>query len=125
MAVLADYVPDPTRERLDSAREALIALSSDELISLDSIGMLLGFAPSENVLETHVRPRGLRMLQRIPRVSKEAIDSVLGRYDTLQAIIAAPVEELAALNGVGPERAHEIREGLLRLRDFGLMERGG
>jgi diadenylate cyclase len=125
MAVLADYVHDPTAERVEAAREALIALSSDELISLDSIGMILGFAPSDNVLETHVLPRGLRMLQRIPRVNKEAVDSVLARYGTLQAIIAAPVVELAALEGVGAERAHCIKDGLLRLRDFDLTERGG
>jgi DNA integrity scanning protein DisA with diadenylate cyclase activity len=65
------------------------------------------------------------MLQRIPRVNKEAVDSVLARYGTLQAIIAAPVVELAALEGVGAERAHCIKEGLLRLRDFDLTERGG
>ena len=125
MAVLADYLPDPTPGRVETAREALIALSSDELISLESIGMILGYPRSENVLETHVRPRGLRMLQRIPRVSKEAVDSVLKRYKTLQSVIDAPVEELGALPGLGPERAHEIKEGLLRLRDFDLMERGG
>ncbi len=125
MAVLADYLPDPTPGRVDTARKALIALSSDELISLESIGMILGYPPSENVLETHVRARGLRMLQRVPRVNKEAVDSVLKRYKTLQAVIDAPAEELAALPGVGPERAHEIKEGLLRLRDFDLIERGG
>jgi hypothetical protein len=30
---------------------------------------------------------------------------------------------LAALEGVGPSRARDIKEGLLRLRDFDLTER--
>jgi diadenylate cyclase len=123
IAVLADYLPDPTPQRLEAAREALIAMPSDELISLDSVGMILGYAPSENVLETHVHPRGLRMLQKIPRLSQEAANSVLKRFDELQAILKAPVDELAALEGVGPSRARDIKEGLLRLRDFDLTER--
>lgn len=122
-AVLADYLPDPTPERLGTALEALIEIPSDELISLESIGMILGYAPSENVLETHVRPRGLRMLQKIPRVNQEAVAAVLQRFADLHAILEAPVEELATLEGVGPERAKCINEGLLRLQDFDLSER--
>lgn len=123
MAVLADYLPDPTPERLEAARDALVALPSDELISLESIGMILGYAPSENVLETHVRPRGRRLLQKIPRVSQEAVTAVLQRFSDLHGILRAPVEDLATLDGVGAERARCINEGLLRLRDFDLSER--
>jgi diadenylate cyclase len=122
-AVLADYLPDPTPERLEAAREALIEIPSDELISLESIGMILGYPLSENVLETHVRPRGRRMLQKIPRVNQEAVAAVTKRYGDLHAILEAPVEELAALEGVGLERAKSINEGLLRLQDFDLAER--
>ncbi len=124
-AILADYLPNPTPVRLTAARQALVELPSDELISLESVGIILGYAPSENVLETHVRPRGLRMLQRIPRVGEEAGLSITKEFADLQAIMAAPVEVLGALEGVGLQRAHEIREGLFRLRDFDLMERGG
>jgi diadenylate cyclase len=122
-AVLADYLPDATPERLETAREALVEMPSDELISLESIGIILGHAPSENILETHVRPRGLRMLQKIPRVNQEAVAAVLARFDDLHAILKAPVDELAALEGVGPERARCINGGLLRLQDFDLTER--
>lgn len=124
-AVLGDYLPDPTPKRMEEARQALIALPSDELISLESVAMILGYPQSENVLETPVKPRGLRMLQKIPRVNQEAVASVLKRFDDLQAILAAPAEELAGLRGVGPERARCIVEGLGRLRDFDLAERDG
>ena len=122
-AVLADYLPDPTPARLETAREALMALPSDELILLESIGVILGYAPSESVLETHVHPRGHRMLQKIPRLSQEAMQAVLERLGDLQAILKAPVEELAALQGVGASSARDIKEGLLRLRDLDLPER--
>ncbi len=123
MAVLADYLPDPTPERVDVAVQALVAMPSDELISLESVGLILGYAPSENVLETHVRPRGLRLLQKIPRVNQEAVSSVLVRFDNLRDILESRVDDLASLDGVGLEGARCINEGLLRLRDFDLMER--
>ena len=122
-AVLGDYLPDPTRERIEAARQALIALPSDELISLESVGMILGYPSSENVLETPVRPRGLRVMQKIPRVNQGAVLSVLESFGDLKAILEAPVEELAALRGVGPERARCILEGLTRLRDLDFLDR--
>jgi diadenylate cyclase len=124
-AVLADYLSDPTPERLEKAREALIALPSGELISMDSIGGILGYALEVNVLETHVRPRGYRMLRKIPRLGNQAIANVMARFGSLQAIFDAPVEELAAVEGVGATRARDIKEGLARLRDIDLLERYG
>jgi DNA integrity scanning protein DisA with diadenylate cyclase activity len=37
----------------------------------------------------------------------------------------ATVEELAAVDGVDPVRANDIREGLARLRELNLLERYG
>ncbi len=121
-AVVADYLVDPTQDRLDAAREALIALPSGELICMDNICEILGYAAGPNVLETRVRPRGYRMLRKIPRLGTEAIEKVMERFGTLQALLDAPVEELAAIDGVGVARAHDIKEGLARLREIDLLE---
>ena len=124
-AVLADYLVEPTSARMEAALAGLIALPADELISMDRIAQILGYAPDENVLETHVRPRGYRMLHKIPRLSGEAIQGIMERFGTLQSILDAPVEELAAVGKVGASRARDIKEGLNRLRDADLLERYG
>jgi diadenylate cyclase len=124
-AILADYLPDASPARLAEAKEALIALPSDELISASSIGQILGHAPGENALETHLQPRGYRMLLKIPRLGRHTIDSVTARFGTLHAIMNAPVEDLAAVEGVGLSRAHDIKEGLIRLRELDRVERYG
>ncbi|OFW56207.1 MAG: DNA integrity scanning protein DisA [Actinobacteria bacterium RBG_16_64_13] len=124
-AVLADYVPAPTAERLQEAKEALIALPSDELISMDSIARILGYPPEVNVLEKHVHPRGYRMLRKIPRLGDQVITNVTTRFGSLLAILGAPIEEVAAVGGVGEARARDIKEGLARLRDFDVLERHG
>ncbi len=122
-AVLADYLPDPTPARLEAARKALVALPSDEFISAGSIGQILGYSPDADALETHLHPRGYRMLLKIPRLGSRAIESVMARFGTLQAILATPVEDLAAVDGVGMARARDIKEGLIRLRELDRVER--
>jgi diadenylate cyclase len=124
-AVLVDYLPDPTLERVDRARQALIALPSEELIAPDSICRILGREAGVNTLETHLQPRGYRMLDRIPRLSSQVVKAIMRRFPTLQDITAAPIEELAAVDGVGDDRARDIKEGLIRLRELDHVERSG
>jgi diadenylate cyclase len=124
-AVLADYLPDPTPARLEGARHELMALSSDELVSMAGIGKVLGYTPDANVMETHVRPRGYRLLRKTPRLTKEAIENVVSHFGSLQAILEAPVEELAALDGVSVSRARDIKERLNSLRELDVLARYG
>jgi len=124
-AVLADYLPDPTPERLAEAEQALGALPSDELLSAGSVVRILGYGPDVEALELHLHPRGYRMLRKIPRLSRYAIENVMAQFGTLQGIMNAPVEDLAAIDGVGVARAHDIKEGLIRLRELDRVERYG
>jgi len=124
-AVLRDYLRDPSPERIEEVRRAIIALPSDELISMNRIGEILGYAPELNFLEQHVSPRGCRVLHKIPRLSEQAITNIVERFGSLSAIMEASVEELAAVEGVGESRARDVKEGLARLRDFEVRERYG
>ncbi|MGI5939443.1 MAG: DNA integrity scanning diadenylate cyclase DisA [Thermoleophilia bacterium] len=124
-AVLADYLPDLTPDRLKRAREALGALRSEDLASLELLGQLLGYRSSSDALDTHLRPRGYRMLRKIPRLSPPIIQSLIERYGYLEEILDATVEELAACRGMTMARAHDLKEGLNRLRELNLLERYG
>ncbi len=124
-AVLADYLPNPTPARLNEARDALGSLRSEELLSLSRLGEVLGYEPVINALEKHVSPRGYRMLRKIPRLSGGIIEALVKRFGRLQMILDASVEDLAAVEGVGPARAEDIKEGLVRLRELNLLERYG
>lgn len=124
-AILTDYLTNPTLQRVEQAREALIALPSEELISMSSIGAILGYPPEESSLETHLQSRGYRLLLKIPRLGREAVSAVLERFPNLKAIVEAPISELAAVDCIGPARAHDIKEGLARLREMNMLERYG
>ncbi len=124
-AVLADYLPDPTPERLRQAREILGALPSEELLSLAHLGDVLGFGRNIKALELHMTPRGFRVLRKIPRLSDPVIETLALRFDSLRSMLDATLEELAAVDGVGMARATDIKEGLVRLRELNLLERYG
>ncbi len=124
-ALLSDYLPELTAVALRQARETLGALRSDELVSLSGLGEILGYPAGTNTLEQNLRPRGYRMLRKIPRLSHEVIETLIAQYGHLGEIMDATAEELAANDGVSLPRARDIREGLNRLRELNLLERYG
>ena len=123
-AILADYLPDATPARIESVNAPLGPVPEDELLSLAYVAEALGFG-KDVALEKHVRPRGFRLLHKIPRLSEWVIDSVVGHFGDLNHLIEAPLDELAAVPGVGFPRAREIKDGLNRIYETTLLERRG
>jgi diadenylate cyclase len=124
VAVLADYLPDATPARIESAGQPLGPVPSDELLSLNYVGGALGFG-TDLVLDKQVRPRGFRLLHKIPRLSDWVIDAVVSHFGDLNHLIESPLDELAAVPGVGFPRAREIKDGLNRIYETTLLERRG
>ena len=125
LSVLLDYLPDFADHSVEEVARTTSLLHSDELLSLARVGQLLGYAADIDALELHVSARGYRMLGKIPRLPKGVIENLVGRYASLEDILNAPTDELAEVDGVSPARAHDIKEGFLRLRELNLLERYG
>ncbi|GAB4250386.1 MAG: DNA integrity scanning diadenylate cyclase DisA [Thermoleophilia bacterium] len=123
-AVLMDYMPDEAALFVDEAAAQLANLSDEDLLSIDPIASVLGFNDVDP-FEHHLSPRGYRMLRKIPRMPKGVIANLVDRFGRLDEIMQATTEELAEVDGVGPARAHDIKEGFLRLRELNLLERYG
>jgi len=124
-AVLLDYLPDFADLSADEVSAALGSLHSEELLTLGRIGELLGYDQDVDALELHVSPRGFRILRKIPRLPKGVITNLVGTFGHLEDILNATNDELASVDGVGAARAHDIKEGFLRLRELNLLERYG
>jgi diadenylate cyclase len=122
--ILADYLPDATPARIESAGAPLGPLPSADLLSLSYVGAALGFG-GDLALDKHVRPRGFRLLHKIPRLNDWIIDAVVSHFGDLNHLIEAPLDELAAIPGVGFPWAREIKDGLNRIYETTLLERRG
>jgi diadenylate cyclase len=122
--VLADYLPDATPAHIEAVRPPLGPVPSDDLLSLSYVGTALGFG-QDVPLDKQVRPRGFRLLHKIPRMSEWLIDAVVSHFGDLNRLIESPLDELAAVPGVGFPRAREIKDGLNRIYEQTLLERRG
>jgi diadenylate cyclase len=121
-AVVLDYHAAGGPEAI-LALEALTALPYHDLLEFERIGEILGYPRSVNPLDHAVAPRGHRVLSHIPRLPEAVVRRVVEDLGSLDAIVRASQRELEAVEGVGPTRAREIREGLRRLQEHNLVER--
>ena len=119
--VIKDYFQDQRRWHLDQALEALSDLTTEDLLDLKRVVAVLRLGSHE--LDTSIRPRGYRLLSKIPRLPDSIVDKIVARFSNLQKILRATIEELDDVEGVGDVRAVAIKEGLSRLAEASILER--
>jgi diadenylate cyclase len=108
------------------AQQVVLGLASlpyQSLLDLDVLAELLGYPAGIDAADYGVSPRGYRILSRIPRLPETVVNKVVSHLSGLDAIVRASQRELEGVDGVGPARAREIREGLRRLQEHNLVDR--
>jgi diadenylate cyclase len=122
--VARDYVPGGRRTRTTEETLAeLAALSATELLDLSQVARTIGYAATPEALESAVSPRGYRLLAKVPRLPGAVVDRLVDHFGGLQKLLAATVDDLQAVEGVGESRARSVREGLSRLAESSILER--
>jgi diadenylate cyclase len=100
----------------------LDGLDALELLDLSSVARALGYHGGEG-LDAAVSPRGYRLLARVPRLPGLVVDRLVEHFGSLQKLLAASIDDLQTVEGVGESRARSIREGLSRLAESSILER--
>ncbi|HVY09246.1 MAG TPA: DNA integrity scanning diadenylate cyclase DisA [Mycobacteriales bacterium] len=124
--VIRDYMPTPHGRRPRTVEHVLTELdelSGTELLDLEVIARVCGFGSAADVLDTPVSPRGYRLLARVPRLPSAVIDRLVEHFGGLQKLLAATIDDLQHVEGVGETRARSVREGLSRLAESSILER--
>jgi diadenylate cyclase len=120
--VIYDYHSGGIKDA-DEAIERLAGYSYQDLLESEFLAQLLGFPRTVNPLDQTVSPRGYRVLSHVPRLTEIVVRRVVASFEGLDAIVHATQRDLEAVEGVGPARARDIREGLRRLQEHNLVER--
>jgi diadenylate cyclase len=110
--VYSDYsrkFPPKTRQPLDLLQN----LTAEHLSDESRVAGQLDLGPQENP----VRPRGFRVLARIPRLPDAVKTSLVDHFGGLQKLLYASVGELDQVEGVGRARARQLRHYFDRLLD--------
>jgi diadenylate cyclase len=121
--VVRDYLPSRPRPRsTGTALNALESLSSTDLVDVNAVARALGLASTE-LLDHPVSPRGYRLLARVPRLPGAVVERLVDHFGGLQKLLAASVDDLQQVDGVGELRARSVREALSRLAESSILER--
>jgi diadenylate cyclase len=123
--IVRDYMPPSGRRarKVEDVLSDLNALSATDLLDLAPIARVCGFGTSADVLDAAVSPRGYRLLARVPRIPGTVIERLVEHFGSLQKLLAASIDDLQAVEGVGETRARSVREGLSRLAESSILER--
>jgi len=122
--VIRDYVElDRSGRSFADVEAALSALDSSQLLDLAQIGRTLDLPGGGLALDAAVAPHGFRLLSKVPRLPTAIVDRLVSHFGGLQKLLAASVDDMMAVDGVGEQRARAVREGLSRLAESSILER--
>jgi diadenylate cyclase len=124
--IVRDYlVPGTGRKgrKPEDGLAELDALSGTDLLDLSTLARAIGWTGGADQLDVAVSPRGYRLLAKVPRLPNQIVDRLIEHFGGLQKLLAASIDELQAVEGVGETRARSVREGLSRLAESSILER--
>ena len=124
--VVRDYVPTGSGRRARRVAGVLSSfdeLSPTDLLDLSAVATVLGYPAAAESLDAAVSPRGYRLLAKVPRIPGAVVDRLVEQFGGLQKLLAASVDDLQIVEGVGESRARSVREGLSRLAESSILER--
>lgn len=118
--VVQEYLPTagglPTTEQVDAA---LAELDATALLDLTAVARAFGYPGRAEDLEQPLRPRGYRLLARVPRLPPAVRRQLVAHFGSLQALLAADVPQLCEVEFIGESRARSLRDSLGRLAEAG------
>ena len=122
-ALVRDYSVEDSEQNLAAVLQALARMPHQDVLDFGRLAELLGYDRKMNTLDFPVSPRGYRVLGRVPRIPKLVVQKIIHELGGLEEVLAASDADLEAVDGVGPTRAKDIREGLRRLQEVDLVDR--
>ncbi|HYA44988.1 MAG TPA: hypothetical protein VED59_05230, partial [Acidimicrobiales bacterium] len=123
--VLRDYLPAEPGWGVSDALSALGQLSTELLLDLKRVAIVLRIGNGGSDLESSLEPHGYRLLSKIPRLPDFVAANIVSHYSGLQEILRASVEDLDKIEGIEVAGARFVKEGLSRLAETSILDRLG
>ena len=116
--IIKDYiVPGRKRITCEKVIEKLEELPYEELAKESVIAKLLGYDNFDNYDEVGVYTKGYRILSKIPRMPSNIVENLVDSFKSFQHILAADIESLDEVDGIGEVRARTIKQSLRRMQE--------
>ena len=118
LLIIKDYlVPTKKKRTPDKVIEEISELSYEDLLKESSIAKILGYEYFDNYDEVGVYPKGYRILSKVPRMPTNIVENLVDSFKSFQHILAADIESLDEVDGIGEVRARTIKQSLKRMQE--------
>ncbi len=116
--IIKDYlVATKKKNTPEKVIEKLEELEYEELLKESVIAKLLGYEYFDNYDEVGVYPKGYRILSKVPRMPSNIVENLVESFKSFQHILAADIESLDDVDGIGEVRARTIKQSLKRMQE--------
>lgn len=118
--IIKDYLVTGTGKKkrtTDSVIQSLEELSYEDISKESVIAKLLGYENFDNYDEVGVFTKGYRILSKIPRMPSNIVENLVDSFKSFQHILAADIESLDEVDGIGEVRARTIKQSLKRMQE--------
>ena len=114
--IIKDYIVKKKKDP-ENILEELKDLEYEDLLKESSIAKLLGYEYFDNYDEVAVYPKGYRILSKVPRMPTNIVENLVDSFNSFQHILAADIESLDEVDGIGEVRAKTIKQSLKRMQE--------
>jgi len=121
--VVLDYFEPDASWNLEHAMETLSGLAMEDLLDPESVAEALHLSGGAKDAEAPLQPRGYRMLSKVPRLPPELLERIIEEFHSLDKLLRASVDDLAAVDGVGDVWARTIKDSLSHISETLILDR--
>ena len=104
--VLKDHLPAKRFRNINKAVDEIANLTYEELNSIQHLGSVLFMVSLDEVSTS----KGYRILARLPGLPDNLHDSLIQKFKTLPNLLTASTDKLFEVEGIGRNRAQQLRE---------------
>ena len=118
LLIIKDYLAVTKKKRTpEKVMEEISEVPYEDLTKEITIAKLLGYENFDNYDEVGVYTRGYRILNKIPRMPSNIVENLVTSYKSFQHILAADIESLDEVDGIGEVRAKTIKQTLKKMQE--------
>jgi len=117
MLMVKDYIATGKRRTAEKVIADIKALDHEELMKMQVVAKILGYENFDNYDEVGVYTRGYRIINKIPRMPSNIVENLIKSFKSFQHILAADIDALDEVEGIGEVRARTIKQSLKRMQE--------
>ena len=117
LLIIKDYIAPSRRKAAEKILLEIQSLEHEDLIVMEKIAKLLGYENFDNYDEVGVYTKGYRVLSKVPRMPSNIVENLVKSFKSFQHILAADMQQLDDVDGIGEVRARTIKQALKRMQE--------